>query len=255
MRPNYIHLEETLSTNTKLAEIATESSHGTVVYADRQTKGRGQRGNSWESSPYKNITMSVLLKKKNVAPSHQFELSEITALALVNVLNKYIDHVSIKWPNDIYYKDFKICGILIEHSLSGGEIDHTICGIGLNINQSEFVSDAPNPISLKMITGEDHSVKDILHELSEEILRLCDTLPDKAKEVHENFLGKLYRKDGFYSYCCKIHSVSVDGTHVLEPEEIFQATITDVQPNGMMLLTLPNGQQHFFAFKEVMFVI
>ena len=132
MTPTYIHLESIRSTNTYLAQNAEGAVHGTVVYADCQTAGRGQRGNSWESADFKNITMSMLLRPANVKPSCQFWLSEAVALAVVHTLDRYIDNgVSIKWPNDIYWNDRKICGILVEHSLSGGKIDHTIAGIGL----------------------------------------------------------------------------------------------------------------------------
>ena len=156
MTPTYIHLESIRSTNTYLAQNAEGAVHGTVVYADCQTAGRGQRGNSWESADFKNITMSMLLRPANVKPSCQFWLSEAVALAVVHTLDRYIDNgVSIKWPNDIYWNDRKICGILVEHSLSGGKIDHTIAGIGLNINQEKFLSDAPNPVSLRQIIGCD----------------------------------------------------------------------------------------------------
>ena len=176
MTPTYIHLESIRSTNTYLAQNAEGAVHGTVVYADCQTAGRGQRGNSWESADFKNITMSMLLRPANVKPSCQFWLSEAVALAVVHTLDRYIDNgVSIKWPNDIYWNDRKICGILVEHSLSGGKIDHTIAGIGLNINQEKFLSDAPNPVSLRQIIGCDTPLPDVLHHLSEELLRLADS--------------------------------------------------------------------------------
>ena len=186
MTPTYIHLESIRSTNTFLAQNAEGAVHGTVVYADCQTAGRGQRGNSWESADFKNITMSMLLRPANVKPSCQFWLSEAVALAVVHTLDRYIDNgVSIKWPNDIYWNDRKICGILVEHSLSGGKIDHTIAGIGLNINQEKFLSDAPNPVSLHQIISCDTPLPDVLPHLPEELLRLADLLPDTAEPLHE----------------------------------------------------------------------
>ena len=146
MTPTYIHLESIRSTNTYLAQNAEGAVHGTVVYADCQTAGRGQRGNSWESADFKNITMSMLLRPANVKPSCQFWLSEAVALAVVHTLDRYIDNgVSIKWPNDIYWNDRKICGILVEHSLSGGKIDHTIAGIGLNSTKRNSCLTHPTP--------------------------------------------------------------------------------------------------------------
>lgn len=235
--------------------IAATAEHGTVVYTDRQTAGRGQRGNSWESEPFKNVTMSILLRPENVAPNQQFWLSEISALAVERVLSKYIGNVSIKWPNDVYYKDFKICGMLIEHSLSGGKINYTIPGIGINVNQRVFLSDAPNPISLVNVLGHEVPTSEILDGLVDEILTMCDQLPEKAEEIHCEFLSKLYRRDGFHEYQSTIRSASADGLSVLEEGEHFQARIVNVHPDGMLDLMTTEGHIHTFAFKEVAFIL
>lgn len=255
MKTNYIHLDETKSTNSYMAGIATTAEHGTVVYTDRQTAGRGQRGNSWESEPFKNVTMSILLRPENVAPNQQFWLSEISALAVERVLSKYIGNVSIKWPNDVYYKDFKICGMLIEHSLSGGKINYTIPGIGINVNQRVFLSDAPNPISLVNVLGHEVPTSEILDGLVDEILTMCGQLPEKAEEIHREFLSKLYRRDGFHEYQSTIRSASADGLSVLEEGEHFQARIVNVHPDGMLDLMTTEGHIHTFAFKEVAFIL
>lgn len=238
-----------------MAGIAATAEHGTVVYTDRQTAGRGQRGNSWESEPFKNVTMSILLRPENVAPNQQFWLSEISALAVERVLSKYIGNVSIKWPNDVYYKDFKICGMLIEHSLSGGKINYTIPGIGINVNQRVFLSDAPNPISLANVLGHEVPTSEILDGLVDEILTMCDQLPEKATEIHREFLSKLYRRDGFHEYQSTIRSASTDGLSVLEEGEHFQARIVNVHPDGMLALMTTEGHIHTFAFKEVAFIL
>ena len=238
-----------------MAGIAATTEHGTVVYTDRQTAGRGQRGNSWESEPFKNVTMSILLRPENVAPNQQFWLSEISALAVERVLSKYIGNVSIKWPNDVYYKDFKICGMLIEHSLSGGKINYTIPGIGINVNQRVFLSDAPNPISLANVLGHEVPTSEILDGLVDEILTMCDQLPEKATEIHREFLSKLYRRDGFHEYQSTIRSASADGLSVLEEGEHFQARIVNVHPDGMLDLMTTEGHIHTFAFKEVAFIL
>lgn len=238
-----------------MAGIAATAEHGTVVYTDRQTAGRGQRGNSWESEPFKNVTMSILLRPENVAPNQQFWLSEISALAVERVLSKYIGNVSIKWPNDVYYKDFKICGMLIEHSLSGGKINYTIPGIGINVNQRVFLSDAPNPISLVNVLGHEVPTSEILDGLVDEILTMCGQLPEKAEEIHREFLSKLYRRDGFHEYQSTIRSASTDGLSVLEEGEHFQARIVNVHPDGMLDLMTTEGHIHTFAFKEVAFIL
>lgn len=252
MTPTYIHLESIRSTNTYLAQNAEGAVHGTVVYADCQTAGRGQRGNSWESADFKNITMSMLLRPANVKPSCQFWLSEAVALAVVHTLDRYIDNgVSIKWPNDIYWNDRKICGILVEHSLSGGKIDHTIAGIGLNINQEKFLSDAPNPVSLRQIIGCDTPLPDVLHHLSEELLRLVDSLPDNAESLHAEFLSRLYRRNGLHTY----RNVADRTADHLAAGEEFCAEIADVASDGILTLARPDGSRPRFAFKEVEFVI
>lgn len=238
-----------------MAGIAATAEHGTVVYTDQQTAGRGQRGNSWESEPFKNVTMSILLRPENVAPNQQFWLSEISALAVERVLSKYIGNVSIKWPNDVYYKDFKICGMLIEHSLSGGKINYTIPGIGINVNQRVFLSDAPNPISLVNVLGHEVPTSEILDGLVDEILTMCDQLPEKAEEIHREFLSKLYRRDGFHEYQSTIRSASADWLSVLEEGEHFQARIVNVHPDGMLDLMTTEGHIHTFAFKEVAFIL
>ena len=238
-----------------MAGIAATAEHGTVVYTDRQTAGRGQRGNSWESEPFKNVTMSILLRPEKVAPNQQFWLSEISALAVERVLSKYIGNVSIKWPNDVYYKDLKICGMLIEHSLSGGKINYTIPGIGINVNQRVFLSDAPNPISLVNVLGHEVPTSEILDGLVDEILTMCDQLPEKATEIHREFLSKLYRRDGFHEYQSTIRSASADGLSVLEEGEHFQARIVNVHPDGMLDLMTTEGHIHTFAFKEVAFIL
>ena len=231
-----INIEETTSTNSYLARIAAESPHGTVVSAYRQTAGRGQRGNSWESESGKNLTFSILLKGTGVAPSDQFQLSEACALGVARTLKRYVGEASVKWSNDIYYGDSKICGMLIEHSLSGGKIDHTIAGIGINVNQTVFLSDAP-----KSVCGE--------------ILRLCASLPSASSALHGEFLDSLYRRDGSYPYRSTIDSVSVDGTETIPAGAEFEAAILDVASDGILSLQTASGSVHRFAFKEVSYII
>ena len=250
-----INIEETTSTNSYLARIAAESPHGTVVSAYRQTAGRGQRGNSWESEPGKNLTFSILLKGTGVAPSDQFQLSEACALGVARALKRYVGEASVKWSNDIYYGDSKICGMLIEHSLSGGKIDHTIAGIGINVNQTVFLSDAPNPISMAMAAGREFDTGEVLESVCGEILRLCASLPSASSALHGEFLDSLYRRDGSYPYRSTIDSVSVDGTETIPAGAEFEAVILDVASDGILSLQTASGSVHRFAFKEVSFII
>ena len=128
--PRYIKLSETKSTNSYLAGTASALPGGTVIYTYRQTAGRGQKGNSWESEDNKNLAFSYLLKSPHIEPSRQFFISEAVSLAVADMLSQYVpEGISIKWPNDIYYRDQKICGILIENTLSGSHIGHSILSL------------------------------------------------------------------------------------------------------------------------------
>ncbi len=219
---------------------------GTVIHTPEQTAGRGQRGNSWESETGRNVIFSMLLKKPAVAVANQFVISEAVSLALVEELSKYADGFTVKWPNDIYFKDRKICGILIEHSIMGTVINHTIIGVGINVNQSEFVSDAPNPVSLSQILGHEVSIDEVLHKVCEAIERRCgfgryDEL--SFTSLHKEYLSKLYRNDG------NLHRFMLaDGT-------VFEAKIADVEPTGMLVLEQECGARSTYAFKEVGYII
>lgn len=244
--PRYILLHETASTNTYLSKMSAILPSGTVIYTHNQSAGRGQRGNSWEAEPGKNLTFSQLIKDVAVPPTKQFYISEGVSLAIVDYLRCFTDEVSIKWPNDIYYKDKKICGILIENSLQGNSIKNTIIGVGLNINQTEFVSNAPNPISLKQIIGTDTPLEDALHTVCENIEKYTDFrgfTDEQFAELHKRYLDNLYRNDG------AMH------TFALPSGEALQATIIDVLPNGPICLQHSDGTTAEYAFKEISFVI
>lgn len=244
MRAKYIHLRETQSTNTYLGKVASMLPSGMVVYTWNQVAGRGQRGNSWESEPSKNLTFSVLLRHEALLPQNQFYISEAVSLAIVNTLKVYADDFTVKWPNDIYYKNKKVCGILIEHSISGQSIDYTIAGIGLNVNQKEFLSDALNPISLLQIIETETDVENLLHEVADNIIQITDFGSETSFEkLHQSYLDVLYWHDETY------HKFS-------EPDGIvFEAKIVDVQPNGILILQDPFDVVRRYAFKEVSFVI
>ncbi|MGN0213894.1 MAG: biotin--[acetyl-CoA-carboxylase] ligase [Muribaculaceae bacterium] len=243
--PRYILVRETESTNTYLARMASMLPSGTVIYTMRQTAGRGQRGNSWESEPDKNLAFSMLIKNPPVLPAKQFLISEAASLAITHELNAIVDGFKIKWPNDIYYGNSKVAGILIEHTLTSKAIGQTIIGIGLNVNQTEFRSDAPNPISLKQITGNDFDPKQLLERICTRIEQNVERLalsPDACVDTHSQYLGQLYRNDG------KTHSFALpDGTRL-------EASISDVKPDGMLCLRIGDEVREF-AFKEVSFIV
>ena len=141
-----VYLPETDSTNSEIRRRLVECPDmrgGTVVAADFQTAGRGQKGNSWESQSGKNLLFSILLRPRRMAAAHSFILSQLVSLSIVEVLGRYIPDVSIKWPNDIYYRDRKLVGILIENDMQGVDVALSIVGIGVNVNQIHFWSSGP----------------------------------------------------------------------------------------------------------------
>ncbi len=244
--PHYIQLSETKSTNSYLLGMAGTLPGGTVVYTYRQTAGRGQKGNSWECEDGKNLAFSFLLKKPALQAKKQFYISEAVSLAVLDFLSQYTDGIKIKWPNDIYLNDNKMCGMLIENSLDGKGIAHSVVGIGININQEVFLSDAPNPISLKNATNRDYDLEALLRDVCDRIEQLCrfeEASEQDFKKLHERYLHNLYRNDG------KPHTWQLpDGTQ-------FQGTIVDVAPDGMLALRHCTGEVHSYAFKEVKHVI
>ncbi len=244
--PNVIILQEIGSTNDLIKHTASTMESGTLVAAFKQSAGRGQKGNSWEAAPGKNVTCSLLLKKPNVDIKRQFAISEAVSLAIVDVLERYATGFKIKWPNDIYHNDRKIAGILIENSLGDGCIDYTIAGVGLNVNQQLFTSGAPNPVSLTHITGKFYDIKSMIDELGEAMEQYCDFdgSTQQLEALHKRYLSKLYRNDH------KPHTfITPDG-------EAFEATIETVDPDGTIKLRHMSDQSvHSYLFKEVGHVI
>ena len=161
-----IWLERVDSTNDEARRHISEIDNLSVVSALEQTKGRGQRGNRWSSQPGENLTFSLVVKDFRIKANEQSAISQATALSLVDLLSRHEIKARIKWPNDIYAGDEKICGILIENSLKGSEIDWSIIGIGLNVNQTAFPEDLPNPTSMKLCTGNSnpYNTREILEE-------------------------------------------------------------------------------------------
>ena len=239
-----IHLSETASTNTYLQQLDAETNlpEGTIVYTDTQSSGRGQRGNSWESEPGKNLTFSLLLRPEHIPANQQFLLSQAVSLAMTDLLGRYATGFSIKWPNDISWEDKKIAGILIENVLSGTTFARSIVGIGLNINQATFVSDAPNPVSLFQITGHTYDTEAVLDQFVDAFrTRYQQTFTDSARALREEYAATLYRNDGEYPYCSE--------------GKTFYASITGVEPDGHLILTTDTGEERRFAFKEVSFLL
>ena len=237
-----IHIDETDSTNRWMKELiqlhpSEDTQHEMVVVCDYQTAGRGCGTNSWESEPGKNLLMSVLMRPKKVSARTQFIITQTVSVALSRTLAKYIsDPISIKWPNDIYVGDKKICGVLIENSIAGRRIKDCIIGIGLNVNQTEFRSDAPNPVSIAQLTGKEMDRDEVLNTFLEELSKQCEN-----RNIHRDYLRMMYRCDGMYPF-------ETEGTR-------FMARVAGVNDDGRLMLEDENGIAHLFRFKEVTFII
>lgn len=235
-------LDTCTSTNAVLAA-DTDAPHGTVIATRNQTAGRGQRGNSWEAEPGKNLTFSMLLRPCGLPVNRQFELSMLVSLAIADAIDSQLPdglRTTIKWPNDIYVGMGKICGILIENKLEGAAIGRSIAGIGINVNQRLFRSDAPNPVSLIMLNGgRETALDEFLADVTERIARTTDAYlaaPDPAA-LKERYMSRLMWTTGPHPFA------DADG--------LFEARITDVELDGM--LHLSNGKS--YAFKEVAYII
>ncbi len=164
----FILLDSTESTNIHaMAEAhARLAGHGTAFFAQEQTSGKGQRGKSWLSEPGKNIILSVVLQPREMNPADVFPLHLISALACFDLFNKYAGgETAIKWPNDLYWRDRKAGGILIENAVLGNRVEFSIVGMGININQTLFPEQLVNPVSLRQITGKTHAAPEMAREL------------------------------------------------------------------------------------------
>jgi len=241
---NIVRKNRVISTNTLALELLKKEvlPEGTIIWADEQTKGRGHAGNSWESEAGKNLTFSVVLYPHFLNIEAQFMLSKVTSLAIVDFLSENIDHSTIKWPNDIYVGNDKIAGILIENSIIGSEFDHSIIGIGLNVNQTHFLSDAPNPISMRLITGTTFDLEEALHSLCEKLeKRYTQLISNQVDEIDQEYLSNLFRYNAFYSY--------------RHGKDIFSARITGIDSFGVLILETETGKIRKFRFREIDYML
>lgn len=235
-----ICISETSSTNSYLNSICSKqkTDEFTTVLADFQTAGRGQRGNSWESEEKRNLLFSFVLYPDFLEAKRQFLISQIVSLAVKEELEYYTSDITIKWPNDIYWRDKKICGMLIENELMGKNISQSITGIGININQSSFHSSAPNPVSIRQITGKEHDLKEILSRLMERVKAYYELLRQGQHELIASRYGQaLYRKKGFHPY--------------KDAGGEFSAEIIKIESDGRLILKDDKGRERGYLFKEV----
>jgi BirA family biotin operon repressor/biotin-[acetyl-CoA-carboxylase] ligase len=236
----YINLSST-NTEASLLLKNKEIKEGTVVYSDFQTAGRGQVGNRWESEAGKNLLISIILYPSSVDPDEQFLISMAVSLGLCDFIDTYIPGSKIKWPNDIYINNDKIAGILIENSIMGENIESTVAGIGLNINQDKFQSNISNPVSLRMVTGREYDLgiclKQLLFDLDKRYKQL---LYGNRDRLASEYNAHLYRLMEWHSY----RSGGI----------IFTGKILNVSFSGRIQIVDKKGKVIDFLFKEVDFI-
>ena len=239
---NIIELKEISSTNDYALELARTKivPEFTVIRADFQSKGRGQIGNHWVADNGKNLLFSVILHPTHIAANNQFILSQCVSLALFRTVSLFCDDVAIKWPNDLYVGNKKIAGILIENLLNGKHIASSIIGIGLNVNQEEFVG-AVNPVSFKNILHKELNINELLLLFLKELDSLYSQIPQNNKAIQDEYLNHLYLKDRQTAFKDK------DG--------LFTGTISSVAENGQLHIIDEQGKERAYYFKEVEYQI
>lgn len=241
MEEKIIRLKEIDSTNRFLRELKDEQEDEMVVaVADFQTAGKGQGSHTWESEAGKNLLFSIKVHPRWVPVRQQFLLSMAGAIAIKEALETYVDGITLKWPNDVYWNDKKISGTLIETSIDSKGIKTCIFGIGINVNQEAFHSDAPNPVSLRQILGHEVDKDELLQKVIEGFIRYYELLRRADyMDVSGIYHLSLYRRKGFHRY------EDADGD--------FEGAFVEVEDDGHLILHDKQGVIRSYSFGEVKF--
>lgn len=243
-----------VSTNSEMALHRQSLSDFTTYAAVCQSGGRGQKGNVWLSERGMNLTFSTFVKPADIPVAEQFSISQATALALTDYLESKGVSATIKWPNDIYAGEKKVCGILIENFLEGGFISSSIIGIGLNVNQTSFDESLPNPVSIKSITGKDYDIR-------QELTSLLNTLHARLTAIESRryrnnldveYMEKLFRRGEWRDFEKMEQS---DIPVEKRKGHLFSARILGVDSSGKLLLENRSGIVESYAFKEIKYIV
>lgn len=246
MQFNIIHIPKLESTNSYAQQLieSGELHEGDVILTQYQENGRGQGDNFWESEPGSNLLVSIILEPKMIPPSQQFVLTQLVSLVLVDLIKEYviIEEVKIKWPNDIYVNNRKIAGILFQNFIKGNEIEFSIAGIGINVNQKKFYSGAPNPISIIHHSDQPIDLNVLLNKLLDKIGDNYETykLKQNFQELNSRYILNLFRYNEWATYS--------DGNN------FFKGKIIDIDEFGRLKVKLKSGKEKKFGFKEIEFV-
>ncbi|MCI6161153.1 MAG: biotin--[acetyl-CoA-carboxylase] ligase [Prevotellaceae bacterium] len=243
-----LYIKEVESTNDYLWRYRpAEGEDMTVAWTDFQSAGRGCGTNRWESEKGKNLTFSLLVHPQGIPAEKQFILSMANAVALKQTLDEYVGDVRIKWPNDIYWRNKKLCGTLIESRLCGKHIKDCIIGTGINVNQQNFCGDAPNPVSICQIVGHETEREEMLQRFVRCWVAYLKKLDrGEWEEVRNIYRASLYWKGERHKF-----------RHLDGREAVY--TLEDVEDDGHLVLgkSCGAGEKMLskYAFKEIQYVI
>jgi BirA family biotin operon repressor/biotin-[acetyl-CoA-carboxylase] ligase len=271
----YVHLEQIDSTNAYLQRQQSEADiRNWVVSADEQTAGKGMGSNGWESEVGKNLTFSLALDMGFLPAERQFLLSEAVALGLIHALDDVLvegmsyrgfpsidtlppnigrydmegkpsvsmpSKLHIKWPNDIYYDNHKLAGILINSTIKANMMDVSIIGIGLNVNQMQFQNWPTHPVSLRQITEKEYDLQPLLKQVAESIYNKVETLKTNPTAIEQDYLKRLFRYRAWAEY-------EVDG-------KVLRLFMTGIDTFGRLMLINEANKMYCFDIKEIKFLV
>jgi BirA family biotin operon repressor/biotin-[acetyl-CoA-carboxylase] ligase len=240
---NLLFFENLPSTNTHTVSILKKNNltEGTIIYTNYQSAGRGQMGNRWESEDSKNLLISILLFPSFLNPADQFFISMTISLGICDFITRFIRGCSIKWPNDIYVNNDKIAGILLESSIKDNQIEYTVAGIGLNINQEKFSDYLPNPVSLRILSRQSYDLKSCLDQLGADLdKRYKQLIAGQFAQIRDEYVSKLYRLSNWFAF------KDING--------IYTGRILTITEYGRLQIERQNGRLSEYSFKEVEFI-
>ena len=241
---NLIFRENLPSTNSYTGKLLRDGKlpEGTIVYTNYQSEGRGQPGNKWESEDGKNLLISILIFPSMINPVNQFIISMAISLGICDFVGREIPWCTVKWPNDIYVNNDKIAGILIENSIMGDNIEYSIAGIGLNVNQDIFLSNAPNPVSMKLLTGKEFDLSKCLSQLAADLdKRYKQVVSGNYDVIRNEYIAKLYGRNEWINFRDK--------------KGFFSGRILSVAESGKLQIEKKSGIRTEYYFKEIEFIL
>lgn len=244
------------STNSWVRE-HIDTFQDTCLWTTCQTAGRGQAGNTWESEDGQNLLLSFLVRRPPISAEQQFRLTMATSLAVCETVHSLlpIEEAQIKWPNDIYVGDNKLCGILIETVLMGTNIDYAVIGIGLNINQTQWQTNVPNPTSLKRLTGSTYQIEPIANALTTALHNELTKLSDATLKAR--YMQHLYRREGEWQFVER--EVNTMPTQIVQRNNpnAFWAKIADITEQGLLVLSPKDTNQptQAYHFKQIQYIL